>query len=377
MRALFLILDRRGPLALALALCAACGGGDSEAAETVRPDDARFVRPEGLLQATKEAPTAANVPPRDPGADSPAVQTPAEARSSGAGAPAPAAGLPVGGVETALGDAKPESAAPARSPEAPGAADRASEAAARERGALALLEEGQPAAAARAVSDLLAWGVTAEPPADRATLSRWTEMLRRSQAQHRWNRKGAWPALEVEVRPGDSLIAIRKRVLQANPELLLCTGLVARANQLPNERAIRPGDVLRVPTDRASVLVDLGARWALYRLGDEVATAWEVGIGKEGSETPPGTYAIGVKQMNPAWLPEGREPVAFGDPDNPLGTRWLAWYQDGRNTHLGFHGTGQGGIGERVSEGCIRMLNPDVELLFEILPEGAEVVVQP
>jgi len=377
MRTFFRTLDLRGVLALALALGAACGGAETEAAQKAGTDDARFVRPEGLLQATKDNHPAADAPSRESEVGSQALQMPPAASESAAGAPVPSAEAPALGGDRPPGGGQPESVGSARSPEPPSSGERASEAAARERAALALLEGGQPAAAARAASDLLGWGVTAEPPAERAMLARWTELLRRAQERHRWNRKGAWPALEVEVRPGDSLIAIRKRVLQANPELLLCTGLVARANQLPNERAIRPGDVLRVPTDRASVLVDLDARWALYRLGDEIAAAWEVGIGKQGSETPPGTYAIGLKQMNPAWLPEGRAPVAFGDPENPLGTRWLAWYQDGRNTHLGFHGTGEGGIGERVSQGCVRMFNPDVELLFEILPEGAEVRVLP
>jgi lipoprotein-anchoring transpeptidase ErfK/SrfK len=45
---------------------------------------------------------------------------------------------------------------------------------------------------------------------------------------------------------------------------------------------------------------------------------------------------------------------------------------------LGIHGTNDPtSIGKRVSQGCIRMRNEDVEALFEILPEGATVTVQP
>jgi lipoprotein-anchoring transpeptidase ErfK/SrfK len=78
------------------------------------------------------------------------------------------------------------------------------------------------------------------------------------------------------------------------------------------------------------------------------------------------------------WAPVGREPVPFGDPENPLGTRWLEWRLDGERTSLGFHGTNDAAsVGRRVSEGCIRLRNPDVERLYEILPLGAEVRVQP
>ena len=70
--------------------------------------------------------------------------------------------------------------------------------------------------------------------------------------------------------------------------------------------------------------------------------------------------------------------MPFGDPTNPLGTRWLEWGVDGKGTSLGFHGTNDpDGVGGRVSEGCVRMRNEDVELLFDILPRDAEVVVQP
>lgn len=176
---------------------------------------------------------------------------------------------------------------------------------------------------------------------------------------------------------GDSLIAIRARVLAAHPRMLLCTGLIARSNELRDEAAIRPGDVLRIPTDAAHILVDISAMWALYMLGDEVAAAWEVGVGKDASPTRPGVYTVGLKQKDPMWSPVGRTPVPYGDPQNPLGTRWMAWYEAGKNTSLGFHGTNdERGVGQRVSDGCVRMRNQDVEALFEILPKDAPVQVQ-
>jgi lipoprotein-anchoring transpeptidase ErfK/SrfK len=126
------------------------------------------------------------------------------------------------------------------------------------------------------------------------------------------------------------------------------------------------------------MLVDLSAMWALYMVNGEVVDAWEVGVGKAGSDSRPGSYSVGLKQKDPMWSPVGREPVPFGDPENPLGTRWLAWFEDGKPTTLGFHGTNDPtSVGRRVSEGCIRLRNEDVEVLYDILPIGAAVEVVP
>lgn len=255
--------------------------------------------------------------------------------------------------------------------------DRAMELCLLEREARSHAAAGAHALSAAAWSRLLLAEIASPWEADRESLARWTEALEAEQRQHRWNPRGSWPSIEVQVEAGDSLIAIRKRILEQRPELLLCTGLIARANGLPSETAIRPGDVLRIPIDRPSALVDVAARWTLYLLGDEVAAAWEVGVGREEGSTRPGLYTIGDKQVEPMWFQAGRKPVPFGDPENPLGTRWLSWREGEAETHLGFHGTSDpGGVGGRVSQGCVRMRNADIERFYEILPKGALVRVQ-
>ncbi len=247
-----------------------------------------------------------------------------------------------------------------------------------ERDAFALLESAQFGPAARGFSSLLMTALDLGWAEDRADLARWSHALGQAQAQHRWNPHGEWPAIEVEVQAGDHLIGIRKRVLAQHTDLLLSTGLIARANRLRNENSLRLGEKLRIPTDRASARVDVSARWVLFLLGDEVACAWEVGVGKQAGSTRVGEYTIGDKREEPMWFAQGRDPVPFGDPENPLGTRWMAWYQDGKPTSLGFHGTNdEKGIGFMVSEGCIRMRNAEVEDLFEILPKDAKVMVHP
>ncbi|MCY3000855.1 MAG: L,D-transpeptidase [Planctomycetota bacterium] len=302
------------------------------------------------------------------------------AQAEPAGSPKPVAESPAPAVVTPEPEKPAEAAAPLasrRGDEGASPAEAALSESELELRATEALDRGAPAEAARLLSRLMLAHVDAGRD-DRVALARWTALLQQAQSQHRWNPKGAWPAVDVKVQSGDTLIGIRKRCLDAQPGLLLCTGQIVRANRLASSSAIRPDEALRVPTERASMRVDLSAMWAFYCFGDEVAAAWEVGVGREGSDTRPGVFTIGAKQERPMWSPVGREPVPFGDPANPLGTRWLAWYQEGRATSLGFHGTNDPtGVGKRVSEGCIRMRNEDVEQLFEILPLNAEVRVQP
>jgi lipoprotein-anchoring transpeptidase ErfK/SrfK len=161
---------------------------------------------------------------------------------------------------------------------------------------------------------------------------------------------------------------------------VICTGEIERASGLSPGEMLHPGEKLRVPTEPASVLVDLDSRWMFYLFGSEVACAWEVAIGAPDSETTPGIYHAGEKQENPTWFPEGQPPVPFGDPQNPLGTRWIGWIPaDGAGGRgLGFHGTREPEtIGAAVSDGCIRLRNEEVEELFRILPRGARITVRP
>lgn len=227
------------------------------------------------------------------------------------------------------------------------------------------------------LSRVLLEELAAEWPPEPAAMRRWSQLVARAQAGHRWRKDGDWPATELKVEKGDSLITMRKRALDAAPTLVLCTGLIARANQLTGD-LIHPGQVLRIPTQRARMLVDLSAHWALFLVGDEVAAAWEVGVGKPGRDTQPGTYYVGEKREEPMWFPPGQAPVPFGDPRNPLGTRWIELRTPaGEVTHLGFHGTNEpDSVGSDTSLGCVRLRNGDVEELYEILPRGTEVVIQ-
>jgi len=233
-----------------------------------------------------------------------------------------------------------------------------------------------PVASARNLSALLLAEVDAPWPAERAALERWSSALAQVQQAYRWNPAGGWPGIETEVRAGDSLTTVRARAVKENPQWKLCTGLIARSNRLGE--VIHPGQRLRIPIEAASTLVDLDARWLFFKLGEEVVAAWPVCIGRPGNDTAPGQYTVGELTKDPMWFPEGQQPVPFGDPRNPLGTRWIGWEPEpGGKRGLGYHGTNEPGtIGTAASDGCVRMRNEDVEELYLILPRGTRIVVR-
>jgi lipoprotein-anchoring transpeptidase ErfK/SrfK len=72
-------------------------------------------------------------------------------------------------------------------------------------------------------------------------------------------------------------------------------------------------------------------------------------------------------------LPAGME----GGLESPLGARAMYLYQDGRDTLFRIHGTNEPwSIGEKVSSGCVRLLNEDVADLYERVKVGAKVYVR-
>ncbi len=121
------------------------------------------------------------------------------------------------------------------------------------------------------------------------------------------------------------------------------------------------------------------------------ALRYGVGVGRAGLEFQ-GTAVIAYKRKWPDWRPTNemiaREPGKYaefeadetyrqpGGPSNPLGSRALYLFQNGRDTYYRIHGTtAPRSIGRSVSNGCIRMLNEHVNQLYEKVPVGTEVTV--
>lgn len=113
--------------------------------------------------------------------------------------------------------------------------------------------------------------------------------------------------------------------------------------------------------------------------GKSYMITFPIGIGTDEAQSPVGEFKITEKRKDPAWYPpesirkeQPDLPKVFPPgPDNPLGTRAMRL----GNTAFLMHGTNKEyGIGMKVSHGCIRMYNHDVEKLFEVVDIGTKVV---
>lgn len=165
-----------------------------------------------------------------------------------------------------------------------------------------------------------------------------------------------------EIRVGDTLGKIAKQYGTT-------INFIKRSNGLEKD-IIRVGDRLRVWTAPFNVAVDKSQNVLLLKTGDEILKTYMVSTGKDNG-TPVGEFTITTKLENPTWYKSGAV-VAPNSPDNGLGTRWMGFDLKG----YGIHGTIEPqSIGHQATAGCVRMLNEQVEELYDMLPAGTKVTI--
>jgi lipoprotein-anchoring transpeptidase ErfK/SrfK len=141
--------------------------------------------------------------------------------------------------------------------------------------------------------------------------------------------------------------------------------------------------VVSYPTNEApgTIIVDTPNTYLYFVLGNGRAIRYGIGVGRDGF-TWAGVKTVEKKAEWPDWTPPAemleRQPYLprfmAGGPGNPLGAR--AMYLSGSVYRI--HGTNAPNtIGQRVSSGCIRLVNEDVEDLYNRVKLGAKVVVLP
>ena len=130
-----------------------------------------------------------------------------------------------------------------------------------------------------------------------------------------------------------------------------------------------------------TIIVETRERALFLVLSDNRAIRYGIGVGRDGFRWK-GLLKVSRKAEWPDWRPPAemieRQPYLprfmAGGAGNPLGARALYL----GNTVYRIHGTNQPHtIGEAVSSGCFRLVNSDVIDLFERVPVGTRVVVQP
>jgi lipoprotein-anchoring transpeptidase ErfK/SrfK len=126
------------------------------------------------------------------------------------------------------------------------------------------------------------------------------------------------------------------------------------------------------------ILIRRSANKLTLYSGAKIVRTFTVATGQNVYPTPLGRFQIVVKWKNPWWYPptndawaKGLKPVPPG-PNNPLGTRWMGLSAPG----VGIHGTDEpASIGYSLSHGCIRMLVPQAEWLFNHVDVGTPVFI--
>ncbi|MCC7347207.1 MAG: L,D-transpeptidase [Variibacter sp.] len=131
-----------------------------------------------------------------------------------------------------------------------------------------------------------------------------------------------------------------------------------------------PGTIVVDTSDRFLYLVQPGGR----------ALRYGIGVGRDGF-TWAGILRVTRKAEWPDWTPPpemiARQPYLprwmAGGPGNPLGARAMYLGQ----TVYRIHGTNAPNtIGKAVSSGCFRLVNSEIEDLYERVTVGAKVIVQ-
>ncbi|MBM7072317.1 L,D-transpeptidase family protein [Shewanella sp. 202IG2-18] len=146
----------------------------------------------------------------------------------------------------------------------------------------------------------------------------------------------------------------------------------------PGSKLIIPHKLLLPDAPRKGIIINLAEmRLYYYPKGKGTVEVYPIGIGEVGRDTPENwTTKIWRKRANPTWTPTARiraDYAANGEtlpkvwpagPDNPMGL--FALYV---GNLYAIHGTNANfGIGLRVSHGCVRLRNDDIEALFKEVP---------
>ena len=130
------------------------------------------------------------------------------------------------------------------------------------------------------------------------------------------------------------------------------------------------------PIEEVRLVLRLRERRVYVYRQNKVQASFRVAVGKGGWETPTGNFKITHMIKDPVWEHPWTGELIPAGADNPLGSRWIGFWTDGKNV-IGFHGTpNPESIGRAASHGCVRMFDKDAQALFEKVEVGTPVIVE-
>ena len=176
---------------------------------------------------------------------------------------------------------------------------------------------------------------------------------------------------QYAIEKGDSITSI-------GIKLNTTQGLLLRANNLGDGMRLTLGARLKYTPKDFSIVIERSTCQLFLFDNRGLFKRYHVGLGMPGHETALGKYTIGNKQKDPTWFKPGAGPVTSGDPGNELGTRWMPLVPAEPNlpTDLGIHGTiHPETVGEYSSHGCARLINAEVEELYDLVVRSTPVTI--
>lgn len=170
------------------------------------------------------------------------------------------------------------------------------------------------------------------------------------------------------VRPGDSLEGIGRHYKVPHE-------IIMQINKIQDARGLQAGQQIKVIHGPFHVKIYRSTFTLDLYLQDTFVRSFKVALGAPGNETPTGLWRVQErgKLVQPPWYDKkANRNYKPTDPDYPLGPRWIGL--DGLDgaakgrTGFAIHGTKDPDlIGTAVSQGCIRMYNKDVTLLYDLM----------
>lgn len=178
-----------------------------------------------------------------------------------------------------------------------------------------------------------------------------------------------------EPGPGDEMYTIKKgdSLWKLERTLKVPQDLLIGINNLDPQR-LSVGQQIKVPRLNPSIVIDKTQRTLTLRNNNAFLKKYHVGINGVDARVPRGEYTIAEKYEKGYEFtdPETNTSYKAGDPDNPLGTRFLQLRRD-----IGIHGTNNPEqVGKYISRGYISMQNPDVEELYSLVRKATPVTIR-
>lgn len=136
------------------------------------------------------------------------------------------------------------------------------------------------------------------------------------------------------------------------------------------------GDRLKILTGKTKIVVSKSEFTLTLLLNDHYVRQYRIGTGKN-DKTPVGEFEVKNKMKDPTWYSPNGGIFPHGHPENILGTRWIGLKDKPDLYGYGIHGTTlPETIGTASSNGCVRMVNSDVEELYDFVTSDTEIIIQ-